>query len=217
MLDSTLGHAGQLVTGLVKLAPDAQARSLMARAIAESAEPMTFAFECLRGMRRTSDRAEEDQVLSEDGDLAMRSALVDRIRSQAAATPLHRTFGRDAPGLYWLWAQQSAAEVASDLRQKLQADPTEVDALLDSYVGEAWDGASGLPEGTDISRETYDAIAQLVDPENVAAALVQRHGSGLGSGDFYRHDASSMAQRIAHQFLWLHRRADHEMAGRPGP
>jgi hypothetical protein len=214
MLDSTLGHASRLVTSLVKQTPDVQARSPIAQAIAQTAQPMTFAFECLRAMRRTSDRAQEDQLLSEEGDQAMRSALVDRIRSQAASTPLHRTFGRDARGLYWLWAQQSSAEVASDLRQKLQADPAEVDALLDSYVGEARERSDGLPEDTAISRETYEAIAQLVDPEEVAAALVQRHGSGLGSGDFYRNDASSAAQRTAHQFLWMHRRAIEESESR---
>ncbi|HEX4583983.1 MAG TPA: P-loop NTPase fold protein [Burkholderiaceae bacterium] len=213
MLDSTLGHASRLVTSLVKQTPEVQERSPIARAIAETAEPMTFAFECLRAMRRTSDRAQEDQLLSEDGDQAMRSALVDRIRSQAAATPLHRAFGRAARGLYWLWAQQSSAEVASDLRQKIQADPAEVDAFLDSYVGEVRESTDGLPEDTAISRETYEAIAELVDPEDVAAALVQRHGPDLGSGDFYRHDVSSAAQRIAHQFLWMHHRAIEESEG----
>jgi hypothetical protein len=88
-----------------------------------------------------------------------------------------------------------------------------VDAFLDSYVGEVRESTDGLPEDTAISRETYEAIAQLVDPEDVAAALVQRHGPDLGSGDFYRHDVSSAAQRIAHQFLWMHHRAIEESEG----
>jgi len=212
MLDSTFNHASHLITSLVKQVPHVQARDRIARSIAEIAEPLTFASECLRCMHRTADHAEEDQVLSEDGDPAMRSALVDRIRLQAASKPLHRTFGRDARGLYWLWADQSAAEVASDLRERLQADPAEVDALLDSYVGEACEQPDGSSQEADIGREAYDAISQLIDPESVAAALVQRHGSSLGSGDFYRRDTSGTAQRIAHQFLWMHRRVEQDLA-----
>jgi len=212
MLDYTFTHAAHLVASLVKQTDDVEARDRIARSIAEIAQPLTFALECFRCMRRSADHAEEDQVLSKHGDLAMRSLLVDRIRSQAAATPLHRTFGRDSRGLYWLWAQQSAAEVASDLRQKLQADPAEVDALLDCYVGEVGESNNGAPAYADIGREAYDAIAQLIEPETIAAALIRRHGSGLGSGDFYRHDTAGMAQRIAHQFLWMHRRAEQEPA-----
>jgi hypothetical protein len=213
MLDSTFSRAAHLLTNLARQAPQVQERDRIARSIAEIAQPLTFASECLRCMQRSADRAEEDQVLSEEGDSAMRLIIVDRIRLEAAAKPLHRTFGRHARWLYWLWAQQSAAEVASDLRDRLRADPAEVDALLDSYVGEASEGNSTLLEDADISREAYDAIAQLIDPESVATALMQRHGSGLGSGDFYPHDTSGMAQRIAHQFLWMHRRVGQESGG----
>ena len=214
LLDSTFSHGGDLITGLVQQLPDVQARNRIARSIAEIAEPLTFASECLRCMRRTADRAEEDQILSEDGDLAMRSALVDRIRSQAAAMPLYRTFGRDARGLYWLWAQQSAAEVASDLQGRLQADPAEVDAFLTTCVGETSGPADDSSAHADLSREAYDAIAELIDPDSVAAALWQRHGTGLGSGDFYQHDASGAAERIAHQFLWMHTHVQRELADR---
>jgi hypothetical protein len=212
LLDSTFSHATHLVTSLVKQVRDVRARDRIALAIAETAEPLTFASECLRCMRRTADHAEEDQILSQDGDQSMRLALVDRIRSQAAAGSLHRTFGRDAHGLYWLWAQQSAAEAASDLRGRLQEDPVEVDALVDSFAGEAGGQIDGLSQDADISREAYDAIAQLIDPQSVAEALMQRHGSDLGSGDFYRHDTSDTARRIAHQFVWMHRRVAQELA-----
>jgi hypothetical protein len=204
--DSTFNHASHVVTSLVKQIPNVQARNRIARSIAEIAEPLTFGLECLRCMGRRADHAEEGQVLSEDGDLAMRSALVDRIRSQASG--LHRAFGRDVRGLYRLWAQQCAAEVATDLRRTLESDAAEADALLESYVGEAFEPTDGLPQEAEISREAYDAIAQLVDPDIVAAALVQRHGSGLGSGDFHRRDTSCKAHRIAHQFLWMHRRGE---------
>jgi hypothetical protein len=212
MLDSTFSHATHLVTSLVRQLRDVRARDRIALAIAETAEPLTFASECLRGMRRTADHAQEDQILSEDGDRSMRLALVDRIRSQAAAKSLHRAFGRDARELYRLWAQQSAAEVVSDLQGRLQADPAEVDSLVGSFAGEAGEQADGLPQDADISRDAYDAIAQLIDPQSVADALVQRHGSNLGSGDFYRYDTSDLAQRMAHQFVWMHRRVAQELA-----
>ena len=212
VLDSTFSHAGDLIASLMKQVPDVRARDSIARSIAEIAAPLTFASECLRCMRRSADLAEEDQILSEDGSLAMRSALVDRIRSQAAAGPLHHTFGRDARGLYGLWAQQSATEVASDLRQRLQADPAEVDSFLSNCVGETSGPDEGSAHREDMSREAYDAIAELIDPDSVAAALRQRYGAGIGTGDFYQHDASSVAERIAHQFLWMHAHVQRELA-----
>lgn len=214
-LDSTLGHASHLIADLVRQTPDVQARDRIARSIAQVAEPLTFAFECLRCMRRTAGVAQEEQVLSEEGDLAAHSALVDRIRSQAAAAPLHRSFGREARGLYGLWAQQCASEVASNLQQTLQSDPAEADALLDSYVGEPHESAAGSPPDADISHETYDALAQLIDPRVVAGALEQVHGPGLGAGDFYRRDAPGAAQQRAHQFLWLYRSGENAPAQDP--
>lgn len=210
-LDSTLSHAGDLITSLVKQIPQVQTRDRIATSIAQIAQPLTFASECLRRMRRTAEHAQEDQILSEDGDRAMRLVVLERIRLQAAEKPLHRTFGCGARGLYWLWAQQSAEEVAAHLRDRLEADPAEADSLLGSYVGEGSEQADGLRQDADISSDAYDAIAQLVDPRSVAAALERRYGPNLGSGDFYRYDTSGRVQRIAHQFLWLHRRAEREL------
>ena len=211
-LDSPFGQAGQLVDSLLRRIPDVQSRDRIARSIAEVAEPLTFGFECLRCVGRADDRAEEDRVLSREGDLAMRSVLVDRIRSQAARKPLHRTFGRAARELYWLWAQQSATEVASELRRTLESDPGEVSALLDAYAGEASDPADESAADAEIGAEAYDAMAKVIDPEIIAAALVRRHGSGLGVGDFYRHDLPSVAERMGHQFLWMYHRVQRELA-----
>jgi hypothetical protein len=142
----------------------------------------------------------------------MRSTLVDRIQSQAADRPLHRAFGRAARELYALWAQRSAPEVVAELCRALDSDPGEVDALLDAYAGEGSESSEALSGDAEISGEAYDAIAKVIDPEIVAAALVRRHGPDLGSGDFYRHDSSNVAERIGHQFLWMHQRALRELA-----
>lgn len=212
-LESTFGHAADLITGFVQRAASGQARDQVARSIVEIAEPLPFALECFGRMSRNADRAEEDQVLSIDGETATRSALVDRIRSQAAAAPLYRAFSRGARGLYRLWAQQSAPEVASDLQQKLETDSTEVDVFLASCSSEALGPtASEVSQQADFGREAYEAIAELINPDSVAAALVRCHGSGLGSGDFYQHDAASVAVRIAHQFLWMHHHIQDEWA-----
>ena len=211
-LEAPFGQTGHLVDSLLKRIPDLQTRDGVARSIAEMAEPLTFGFECLRWVSRVGDHADEGPVLSADGDLAMRSTLVDRIQSHAADKPLHRAFGRAARELYALWAQRSAVEVATELRRALESDPAEVDALLNAYAGEGSESTDGPSGDAEISGEAYDAIAKVIDPEIVAAALVRRHGTDLGSGDFYRHDSSIVAERIGHQFLWMHQRALRELA-----
>jgi KAP family P-loop domain len=213
-LESPFSQAGHLVDGLLKRIPESNARERIAQSIAEVAEPLTFGFECLRCLSRTPDGAEEDRLLSREGDSTIRSTLVDRIQSQAAAKPLHRIFGRAARELYGLWAQRFASEVATELRRILESDPSEVDALLDAYAGEATDSTEGLAGDAEFSGEAYDALAKVIDAEIVAAALSRRHGPDLGSGDFYRHNSSIVAERLGHQFLWLHQRAQRELAER---
>jgi Cdc6-like AAA superfamily ATPase len=217
-LDSPFSQAGHLVDSLLKRITELQTRDRIAQSIAQTAEPLTFGLECLRCVSRSADHAGEDRVLSQDGDLAMRSTLVDRIQSKAAEKPLHRAFGRAARELYWLWAQRSAADVATELQRILESDPGEVDALLDAYAGDPGESTDGLPADAEISGEAYDALSRVIDPEIIAAVLVQRHGSGLGSGDFYRHDSSSVAERIGHQFLWMHQHVQRELPQQnPGP
>jgi len=213
-LDSPFGQAGHLIDSLLKRIPELPDRDRIARSIAEVAQPLTFGFECLRRVSRAGDHADEERVLSQDGDVAMRSALVDRIQRQASDKPLHRAFGRAAGELYALWAQRSADEVSAELRRLLESEPAEVDVLLDAYAGEGGEPTDGLSADAEISGDAYDAIAQVIDPEIVAAALVQRHGSSLGTGDFYRHDSATIAERVGHQFLWMHRRALRELAER---
>ena len=211
-LDSTLAHAVHLVADLVRQAPDVRMRDRVAESIGQAAEPLTFALECLDCLRRSPGRAEDDQPLSQDGEQAARSALIGRIRSQAAVAPLHRSFGRDARPLYRLWAQLAPDEVASSLEQALESNPAEADALLGGYVGEANEAAGGAPQEVDLSREDYDELAGLIDPKVVAAALMQVHGAALGAGDFYRRDAADPAQHAAHQFVWMHRRNEEDLA-----
>jgi hypothetical protein len=211
-LDSPFSQAGHLIETLLMRISDLQTRDRIAQSIAQVAEPLTFGFECLRCLSRAADHAGQERVLSQEGDMAMRSTLVDRTRSEAAQKPLHRAFGRAARELYWLWAQRSSAEVAGELQRLLEWDPGEVDALLDAYAGEASDATDGLPGDAEFSGEAYEALAKLIDPQIIAAALVQRYGADLGSGDFYRHDAPSSAERMGHQFLWMHQHARRELA-----
>jgi hypothetical protein len=68
---------------------------------------------------------------------------------------------------------------------------------------------SGLSHRADFQRETYDALAKLVDPGFVLAKLRARHGAELDAPEFYHSRETPLARRIAHQFAYIHK-AVHE-------
>ena len=142
--------------------------------------------------------------------------MAERIRAQAAKSPLYQTFGRDAPRLYWFWNKQDGGEaVGTQLRTRFEANPNEVDSFLDTFVGEAWGMESGLPRRADFRREAYDAVARLINPDFIVANLKQRYGAELDTPTFYHDSETRLARRIADQFTYIHLKVDEEKA-QPG-
>src|ERR1700676_3087149 len=122
-----------------------------------------------------------------------------------------RQFGKDAPRLYWLWNKYSGdAAVAAHLGARFQAKPNEIDTFLESYIGEAWGFESGLPRPSDFTRNLYNEIASLMDPEILSVNLRQRFGKELDAPQWDHSDDTSLDRQIAHQFMLVHQKAREE-------
>jgi hypothetical protein len=201
--DWTFTQAAILIRNLVRRVPTGEERDNLARRIIAEAEPLAFAFECMKWLR--TDREETDRLISVELEEELGTILADRIRSQAAQTPLYKSHGTDAPRLFWLWNKYAApGEVESYLRKRFELDSSEIDDFLAAYVGKEWGLESGLSHAPDFDRGNFDSVATLIPPDFIIAKLRKRYGAELDSPEYHQPDEVPFARRIAHQFVVIY-------------
>lgn len=206
MSDWTFRQAAILVAHLLRRVTAGEARETLAdMVIKEEAQPLPFGMECLRWIHHDEKEPDEKRIISSAVEGMISAALAERVRAEAVKSPLYRTFGRDAPWLYWFWNKQVGGDaVAAHLRARFEEHPDEVDSFLDTFVGEAWGMESGLPHRADFDRGNYDAVARLIDPSFLLISLKQRYGTELDAREYYHGSETPLARRIAHQFAYIH-------------
>ena len=203
--DWTFMQAGILVTRLAGRLPAGPEREELARQIVDAADPLPFAFECLRWFRKGDSTPEAERVLPAECEEELGRRIAERIRGKAVEAPLYKTFGPDTQRLLWLWNQHAGdREVGRYLAERLEGGADEVDALLGSFVGQAWGVESGLSHKADLNREEYDAIARLIEPEIILSKLKAKYGSELESPEYYFGDEVRHERQLAHQFAYIH-------------
>jgi KAP-like P-loop domain-containing protein len=211
--DWTFEQGAILTAHLLARVAAGQEREALAVEIMRSVQPIPFGFEILRWIRHDQGEPEADRLLSAQAEETTMAELCNRIREQANKSPLYHAFGGDAPKLYWIWSKCGAAgEVATHLRSRFEAYPTEVDNFLDAYVGYSWGLESGLPRRSELRRESYDAIGKLLDVDVIVANLKQRYGAELNAPEYYHGDDVPLPRRIAHQFVFIHMKVQEERA-----
>lgn len=201
----TWTQAGVLVSHLVRRIARADRFAFFIELL-RTAEPLSFAFECHRWMRRAANRPEDEQVVSADEETAVRVAMADRISVVMLGSPLYRDFERDAPYLLWLVADvRGQDESAAAIRRWLERDVSEVDAFLGSYVGYSWEMESGIRHRSDFAREAYNSISKVIDPAEVMQKLTVKYGSELDEPVFHHPEGVADTLIVAHQFSYIHR------------
>jgi hypothetical protein len=209
--DWTFRQAAVLVAHLVRRVPAGEARETLADMVIKEVLPLPFGLECLRWMRHDEKEPEEEWLISSAGEERTAAAMAHRIRAEAFNSPLYQKFGKDAPWLYWLWNKQDGGHAVADhLRARFEEHPNEVDSFLDTFVGEAWGMESGLPHPADFRRESYDAVAMLIDPGFLLSNLKQRYGVELDAPEFHHDPETLLSRRIAHQFAFMHLKVGEE-------
>lgn len=194
-----------LILQLAKLIPFGAERDAFIVAVLRTALPLSFAAECLRWARRSSDETDEQHILSEEGEATAKLAVADRIHDEASREPIYRTYAQDAPHLFWIWSNaRSRDEVKEFILQWLDMSAEEVDCFLDVHVGKAWGLETGLSQRADFRREAYDDVAGLIDASVILEKLKARYGAQLDNPQFHNNDVP-FATRIAHQFAFIHK------------
>jgi predicted KAP-like P-loop ATPase len=209
--DWTFMQAAILVLKLVGRIPAGAEREQLALQAVEAAEPLPFAWECMKWFRKDDQTPENERVVSAECETELARRVAERIRAAAQGEPLYQRFGADAPRLLWLWNRYGEpGQVGRYLEEQLNSDAGEVDVFLATYAGKAWGFESGLSHKADLERDAYDAIAKLIDPEIVMAKLKAKYGAELNTPEYYLGDELPYALRLAHQFAYIHQRVKQE-------
>lgn len=205
VMADTRAKAGMLIAGLLRQVTAGGERQAEAERAIKIATPVGFAMECIRWIRHYEDRPPEKRVLSDEGEEPLLEILSARIEETDAVSPLFIAHPKDAPHLYWSWADRaSVAHVRRRLETVFNAAPEQLDTFLGCYVGEAWGMESGLPRPADFRREQYNSVSHLIPAEYVAENLRLRYGEELETPQNYPPDTMVQPRRVAHQFMAVH-------------
>ncbi len=213
--DSTFSQAAIFVMKLVKRLPPGESRESAARDVVREGDPVTFAVECFRWLRSDEKEPESERLLPKTVEEDLGRILAARIRDAAHVRPPYAEQPEESRSLMWVWKRYGPpGEAQAFLEARFAGDPREAVTFLTSYVATAWGGESGLPHKADFMRDGYDALAQTIDPDVVAAHVRGIYGEEVGSGNYHMPRDAPFEERVAHQFAYIHRNVN---AGRSGP
>lgn len=205
VMADTRAKAGMLIAGLLRQIPTAMERQAEAERAIAIAAPVGFAMECIRWIRHYEDKPPEKRVLADEGEEPLREILTTRIEEADAISPLFIAHPKDAPSLYWSWADKApAGRVRQRLEALFDAVPEQLDTFLSCYVGEAWGMENGLPRPADFEREQYNSVSRLLPANYIAENLRLRYGEELDTPQNYPPETMAQPRRIAHQFMTVH-------------
>lgn len=203
VMGGTFMQTGILVSELMRQIAMPQ-RLDAVKAVVEAVQPLGFGCECVRWLTHYSDKPETHRVLPDEANEVIYDLFAGRIRAASADGPLFLTASEDAPALYGYWQRgRGTEEVEEHLRVIFEQNPASMDNFIDTYVGEGWEVASGLPVRSFLQRYHYDAIAFCISPEYVMENLRERYGAELDSPEY--HSDGSSARKVAHQFAAIHK------------
>jgi hypothetical protein len=161
--DRTLSQGAILVMRLASRIPAGPEREALARQAVETAEPLRFAFECLGWFRKGDETPETERVVSAECEEELGRLVAARIRltSRRRTRRCTRHSARTRPGCFGCGTSTaSPGEVGAYLKEQMERDASEADALLGTFVGRAWGFESGLSHTTELRNLSLPASTQ---------------------------------------------------------
>jgi hypothetical protein len=203
---SLFTRAGGLVATLVRRSPKGKERTGVAEQVLRDATSLGFAAECFSWFQAGRDRSEEERLLSDEDANALGKILADRINSVAECHLI-----RDEANLLMLmyvWENSGHSGAPRKLLEEcLEKEPDLVSPFLRSAVGMAYPSDGGRPHPGDFEHDAYSSVSRYADPTKIYAAVVKLFGDQVNRAPQLRRHAENPDQRIAQQFVAIHKRA----------
>ena len=195
-----------LIANLVMLLSDRGERLSLAKRLIETAEPVTFAAECIRWLRVEHEKPDpEDFTEAEEGELY--EAYACRIRQYVEAhDPFEELGAAGTAGVLATWRRSRGRQEVTEYLDALFSDTPEYAVVLLKGLRPTTTGMdSGISRPGDFGKGQYDNLSFIADPEMVQQHLLRHFDDGLDMPDQYpRSDDTESDVVVAQQFLWVH-------------
>ena len=104
--------------------------------------------------------------------------------------------------------------MAGFLTDRFSQEPADAARLLDALIGRAWGLESGLSHKSEFDRSDFDAMANLIDPAIVLAALKKTFGALLDNVSFDKCWELNGDQQTACRFVAIFNKVQQERAAK---
>jgi len=206
LFDVPFSQAAILIRNLLVRLPAGEKRDQVARQIIEQAEPILFAFECLRWIRRDEDEDEQKQVVSPEVQKTLEHSFANRVAHYSREHPPHLDDPQNTYKSFWVWSQWGdKTELSKYLIDRFDQDPSEAPSLVACYLPRIWRDDSNLPHIGNLTKDGYASIASLIDPDVLLKYLTKVYGSSLDKQATADGTAQAVEARAACEFASMHR------------
>lgn len=198
----TKENAGWLVAQALRRSDDPVA---LARELVAAAPDVAFTALLLRSIRVDADDSERPQGWDavEQAALETFGTLADgKLTGPSSITP---NDGNVITVLYW-WRQAIGVDAfEAKLRAWFDEDHAAAARLASCSISDGWLMETGMPTRGDLTRNNYEAIASLVDPQLVADALGDATEPDIGRERYFQAKEMDRVDQARLQFLYIHR------------
>jgi KAP-like P-loop domain-containing protein len=200
---SPFSRGALLVAYLIEAQIKEEDRYGLAIEVINVAEPITFALEVVRWLRR---KETESSIIPPDDLKKITNALANRIEALAAQDlDFFDEYPDQAPHLLWFWGKFGSKDNADKhLTEFLAANIQNVHKLLNSVVPIAYPMDGSPPHKSDFERDQYNYLQSFVDLNIMYELLKAAYKDELESQEYPDDFGKPLDMRLARQFAWIH-------------
>lgn len=209
---SPFSRGALLVAYLVEAQANEEDKCGLAIEVVKVAEPLTFAMEVVRWLKR---KEPENSIISPDSLKIVTSTLANRIETLASQVlDFFDKYSDQAPHLLWFWGKFGSKENADKyISDYLTANIQNVHKLLESVVPMAYPMDGSPAHKSEFERDQYNYLQSFVDLDLVYKLLKANFGNKLESEEYPYDFGEASEIRYAKQFAWIHRYVLNEKQG----
>jgi KAP family P-loop domain len=206
--DQPPAQAAMLVSSLIRLLPEGEERTNLAKRVMEIADPLWFATECLRWMYVTDDedKAEHNTLTKPQVD-EVRKQLVVQIKQRSGdGEPLFDvSVQQESSLLYEWWRAEGRDPVQAHLSAVFERDHKSIAIFLRAMAPRSWGMEDGVPKVGRLDADQLKNIKLLYDLHDLAA-LIQEYLPGKFDDPQWDSDGErTTEQKLAEQFIFVWR------------